>query len=184
MSFGCVCVRQDDSDSLLFAMLAARKGLMSLTGFNSSKYHQQIDNLMIHIMKTGYKLRTSWIQLVILISSGAELLQTLHTLNLIKASEWRVFSLTYCRKFVRHIVAPAKNYFEKDSFYLLYNELPLFFIWSNLAQLCRSCLTLCSVKNVPLQSLISWDTQSSLHKTHTAFSHYFQWGSCTVCLHL
>lgn len=58
MSFGCVYVRQDDSDSLLFTMLAARIGLMSPTGFNLSKYQPQIDNLMIHIMKTGYKLRT------------------------------------------------------------------------------------------------------------------------------
>lgn len=76
MSFDCVCVcvRKADSTSLLFAMLAARKGLMSPTGFNSSKYHHQIDNLMIHIIKTGYKLRTSWVQLVILISRGAELL--------------------------------------------------------------------------------------------------------------
>lgn len=58
MSFGCMYVRQNGSNSLLFAMLAARIGLMSPAGFNPSKYQPQIDNLMIHIMKTGYKLRT------------------------------------------------------------------------------------------------------------------------------
>ena len=51
---------------------STEKGLMSPTGFNSSKLRHQIDNLMIHIMKTGYKLRTSWVELVILIWSGAE----------------------------------------------------------------------------------------------------------------
>lgn len=71
MSFCCV---QEISHSLLFTTLAARIGLMSPTWFNPSKYHHQIHNLMIHIMKTGYKLRTSGVQLVFLISSGAELL--------------------------------------------------------------------------------------------------------------
>jgi len=55
------------------------KGLMNPTGFNFSKYYQQIDNLMIHIMKTVYKLSTSCI-----IIKRWWITQTLHTINLIK----------------------------------------------------------------------------------------------------
>lgn len=55
----CVRVRREISYLLLFTMLAAKIGLMSPTWFNPSKYHHQVHNLMIHIMKTGYKLRSS-----------------------------------------------------------------------------------------------------------------------------
>lgn len=47
-------------------------GLMRPTWFNPCKYRQQIHNLMIHIMKTGYKLSTSSVQLVLFTSSRAE----------------------------------------------------------------------------------------------------------------
>lgn len=47
-------------------------GLMSPTWFNPCKYRQQIHNLMIHIMKTGYKLSAGSVRLVLFTSSRAE----------------------------------------------------------------------------------------------------------------
>lgn len=51
---------------------AAESDLMSPTRFNPCKYRQQIHNLMIQIMKTGYKLSTGSARLVLFTSSGAE----------------------------------------------------------------------------------------------------------------
>lgn len=66
------CHVQEISSWLSLAMFAAESDLMSPTWFNPCKYRQQIHNLMIHIMKTGYKLSTGSARLVLFTSSGAE----------------------------------------------------------------------------------------------------------------
>lgn len=66
------CHVPEISSWLSLAMFAAESDLMSPTPFNPCKYRQQIHNLMIHIMKTGYKVSTGSAWLVLFTSGEVE----------------------------------------------------------------------------------------------------------------